>query len=121
MNQTRPMHSQPMSQSFYQPTNTTFQPRLIQVFLQGLLIYPGQFNILRGSSRIHKFSDNHKQTKIFLNQIQILRYFSLHLLVHLLDFLLILNIIRHLISNQNQIGLLKSFSIPIRKSMTLVK
>nr|CAI5820038.1 unnamed protein product [Callosobruchus analis] len=40
MNQTRPMHNQPMSQSFYQPSNTTFQPTFNSSFPTGSVNSP---------------------------------------------------------------------------------
>nr|CAH7729555.1 unnamed protein product [Callosobruchus chinensis] len=40
MNQSRPMHSQPMSQSFYQPNNTTFQLRFNSSYPTGPVNLP---------------------------------------------------------------------------------
>nr|CAH7726836.1 unnamed protein product [Callosobruchus chinensis]CAH7764036.1 unnamed protein product [Callosobruchus chinensis] len=52
MNQSRPMHSQPMSQSFYQPNNTTFQLRFNSS-------YPtGPVNLPRTVQRPQRFFTN---------------------------------------------------------------
>nr|CAI5845219.1 unnamed protein product [Callosobruchus analis] len=40
MNQTRPMHNQPMSQFFYQPSNMTFQTRFNSSFPTGPVNLP---------------------------------------------------------------------------------
>nr|CAI5824495.1 unnamed protein product [Callosobruchus analis] len=98
-NQTRPMHNHPMSQSFCQSSNTTFQPRFNSSFPTGPVNLPSPVQRpQRFFMNSQVFRQPQADKNVFKpNSIPYSMSTSTRLSFNF-------NIIRHLISNQNWIA-----------------